>query len=114
VPHGLVDKSRDMGSKKKRRSDEARIREAMAALVAAARRKGEITEAKNAETVAATASSDRAMPQRRRTRGPQKSPTKEPVSIRLDRDVVEELRSGGRGWQTRLNKMLREALTLDR
>jgi len=103
-----------MGPKKKRRKDEDRIREAMASLVAAARRKGQITEGESAETLAATASSDRPVPLRRRARGPQKAPTKEPVSIRLDRDIVEELRSGGRGWQTRLNALLRDTLALDR
>lgn len=103
-----------MGSKKKRRKDEDRIREAMASLVAAARRKGQITEGESAEAVAATAPSDHPVTLRRRARGPQKAPTKEPVSIRLDRDIVEELRSGGRGWQTRLNALLRDTLALDR
>ena len=46
----------------------------------------------------------------RRTRGRQKAPTKEQVHIRLDADVVEHFRRGGRGWQTRLNETLREAV----
>ena len=46
----------------------------------------------------------------RRTRGKQKSPTKEQVHIRLDADVIEHFRSGGRGWQTRLNETLRQAV----
>ena len=46
----------------------------------------------------------------RRTRGKQKSPTKEQVHIRLDVDIVEHFRSGGRGWQSRLNETLREAV----
>ena len=46
----------------------------------------------------------------RRTRGKQKAPTKERVHIRLDADVVEHFRRGGRGWQTRLNEALREAV----
>ena len=46
----------------------------------------------------------------RRTRGKQKSPTKEQVHIRLDADIVEHFRSGGRGWQTRLNETLRQAV----
>ena len=46
----------------------------------------------------------------RRTRGKQKSPTKERVHIRLDADIVEHFRSGGRGWQTRLNETLRQAV----
>ena len=35
---------------------------------------------------------------------------KERVHIRLDADVVEHFRSGGRGWQTRLNETLRQAV----
>ena len=46
----------------------------------------------------------------RRTRGPQKSPTKQQIHIRLDADVVEHFRSGGPGWQTRLNDTLRRAV----
>ena len=42
-----------------------------------------------------------------RRRGKQKAPTKELVSIRLDKDVVAHFRSGGPGWQTRLNDRLR-------
>ena len=47
----------------------------------------------------------------RRTRGGQKAPTKVPVYIRLDADIVEHFRDGGKGWQTRLNDTLREAVT---
>ncbi|WP_430911941.1 BrnA antitoxin family protein [Methylobacterium sp. sgz302541] len=46
----------------------------------------------------------------RRSRGPQKAPTKELVSIRLDRDVVEHFRASGAGWQTRVNDLLRAAM----
>lgn len=41
-------------------------------------------------------------------RGPQKAPTKEAVSLRLDRDVVEYFRSQGPGWQSKINNVLRE------
>jgi uncharacterized protein (DUF4415 family) len=44
-----------------------------------------------------------------RGRGPQKSPTKHLVSLRLDDEVIEHFRSGGRGWQTRMNEALRKA-----
>lgn len=47
-----------------------------------------------------------------RFRGPQKTPKKEQVAIRLDADVLERLRADGRGWQTRTNDMLRRALGL--
>jgi uncharacterized protein (DUF4415 family) len=46
----------------------------------------------------------------RRVRGPQKRPTKALVSLRLDRDVLATLRASGRGWQGRVNAMLRKAL----
>ncbi len=46
----------------------------------------------------------------RRGRGKQKAPTKQRVTIRIDRDIVARLRDGGRGWQTRLNDTLRRAL----
>jgi uncharacterized protein (DUF4415 family) len=40
-------------------------------------------------------------------RGPQKSPTKELISLRVDRDVAAAYRATGRGWQTRANEALR-------
>lgn len=46
----------------------------------------------------------------RRTRGKQKSPTKVFVGIRLDADIVAHFREGGKGWQTRLNEALRQAI----
>ena len=47
-----------------------------------------------------------------RRRGPQATPTKEAVSIRLDRDVLDTLRATGPGWQGRVNDALRQALAL--
>ena len=46
----------------------------------------------------------------RRTRGKQKAPVKEQITIRLDADVVAHFRNEGRGWQTRLNAALRRAV----
>ena len=46
----------------------------------------------------------------RRTRGPNKTPTKEQVAIRLDREVVGAFRAGGPGWQTRMNAALKDWL----
>ena len=40
-------------------------------------------------------------------RGPQKSPTKELISLRVDRDVAAAYRATGAGWQTRANEALR-------
>jgi uncharacterized protein (DUF4415 family) len=42
-------------------------------------------------------------------RGSQKAPTKTLVSLRLDRDLVDALKAGGSGWQSRVNAMLRKA-----
>ena len=49
---------------------------------------------------------------KRRARGPQKAPTKELVSLRLDRDVLAKFRERGRGWQGLLNQALRKAAGL--
>ncbi|WP_292072284.1 BrnA antitoxin family protein [Brevundimonas sp. UBA7534] len=42
----------------------------------------------------------------RRVRGAQKAPTKTPVSLRLDADVVAYFKATGPGWQTRINDVL--------
>ena len=44
----------------------------------------------------------------RKKRGPQKSPTKQPVTMRLSPDVLAVLRGKGRGWQTLVDDTLRE------
>ena len=49
-----------------------------------------------------------ALERARGQRGPQKSPTKERVALRLDRDVVDHFRHDGPGWQTRINDALAE------
>lgn len=46
-------------------------------------------------------------------RGRGRPPSDEPkvsVSLRLDREVVEKLRASGRGWQTRVNEILKKAV----
>ena len=45
---------------------------------------------------------------------PKLSSPKEPVSLRLDRDVLAHFRRGGRGWQSRINAVLRKAAQLPR
>ena len=45
-----------------------------------------------------------------RRRGPQKAATKEPISLRLDRDLLDRLRASGPGWQRRANDLLRKAV----
>jgi uncharacterized protein (DUF4415 family) len=42
-------------------------------------------------------------------RGPQKAPTKQQVTLRLDKDVVDRFRATGPGWQGRINNALRKA-----
>ena len=45
-----------------------------------------------------------------RKRGPQKTPRKVPISIRLSPDVAEGLRATGNGWQVRADEALRSWL----
>ena len=40
------------------------------------------------------------------------SAEKERISIRLDEDILEFFRSQGRGYQSRINKVLREYMTV--
>jgi len=44
-------------------------------------------------------------------RGPQKAPTKEMISLRVDRDIVAAYRATGPGWQARANEALRAYAT---
>ena len=43
-------------------------------------------------------------------RGPQRTPTKERITIRLSHEVVEQFRATGDGWQTRIDTALQEWL----
>jgi uncharacterized protein (DUF4415 family) len=53
------------------------------------------------------------MQQRRRGR-PRSDVHKEPVTVRLDPQIVEYFRAGGRGWQTRMNDALPEYVSKQR
>ena len=58
---------------------------------------------------------DEAFPDLARTirrRGKQKAPTKTPVSLRLDADVVSAYKATGEGWQSRINGDLRRVMKL--
>ncbi len=46
----------------------------------------------------------------RKGRGPNKSPTKEMVSIRLSKNVIEHFKKGGDGWQTRIDETLQKVV----
>jgi uncharacterized protein (DUF4415 family) len=52
-----------------------------------------------------------AVPTARRGR-PKADVTKVPVKLRLDPDVLATLRASGDGWQTRVNRILRERFAL--
>ncbi len=43
-------------------------------------------------------------------RGPQKTPTKERITIRLSPEVVQPFRATGEGWQTRVDAALKDWL----
>ena len=47
-----------------------------------------------------------------RRRGKQRAPTKVPVSIRLDANVVKRFKADGPGWQARMGEVLRKAVGL--
>jgi uncharacterized protein (DUF4415 family) len=51
------------------------------------------------------------LPQGPRGRPPSPDP-KQPVSLRLDPDVLAHFRRSGRGWQGRINTILRKAAKL--
>lgn len=41
-------------------------------------------------------------------RGPQKTATKHQVTLRLDPEVIDFFKAGGKGWQSRINETLLE------
>jgi uncharacterized protein (DUF4415 family) len=43
----------------------------------------------------------------KRVRGKQRTPTKQLISLRLDRAVIEAFKAGGPGWQRRMNEALK-------
>jgi uncharacterized protein (DUF4415 family) len=52
-----------------------------------------------------------ALPKRRRgERAPRKRPGRDQITLTLDRDIVQFFKSTGPGWQTRLNRALRDAM----
>ena len=50
----------------------------------------------------------------KRVRGPQKEPIKIPVSIRLSSDVVAYFKSQGKGWQTKIDRILHNHIKNDK
>lgn len=41
-------------------------------------------------------------------------PRKQAISLRIDADLLEWLKAGGEGWQTRINSMIRERMATER
>jgi uncharacterized protein (DUF4415 family) len=46
----------------------------------------------------------------RKGRGPNKAPTKKPVSLRLSPEVIRHFKKGGKGWQSRIDETLRKVV----
>ena len=44
-------------------------------------------------------------------RGPQKTATKHQVTLRLDPEVIDFFKAGGKGWQSRINETLLEDIS---
>jgi uncharacterized protein (DUF4415 family) len=45
-----------------------------------------------------------------RLRGAQKKPVKRRLALRIDPDVLDHFKASGRGWQSRINQALRDAM----
>ena len=73
---------------------------------------GEVRELKteDLERFRRASSLPQSLQQKLGVRGPQKTPTKERVTIRLSRSVVDTFRSTGEGWQTRVDAALQDWL----
>jgi uncharacterized protein (DUF4415 family) len=73
---------------------------------------GEVRELKmdDLETFRRASALPQSLQQKLGVRGPQKTPTKERVTIRLSRSVVDTFRSSGEGWQTRVDAALKDWL----
>ena len=90
----------------------------VAAALAAAQANPPVFDPENPPTTDADwegAIASRSLPQLReklamRQRGPGHAPPKIPATIRFDHDVLDGLRATGRGWQTRVNEVMKEWL----
>lgn len=73
---------------------------------------GEVCELKteDIQSFQSAASLPPSLQQKLGVRGPQKAPTKERVTIRLSRDVVDTFRATGDGWQSRVDAALQDWL----
>ena len=71
-----------------------------------------LTQAKRGEFAAVHTPQVIAARKRGRPVGSTKTDTKVAVKLRLDPDVLAVLRATGEGWQTRVNRVLRERFAL--
>lgn len=55
---------------------------------------------------------EQGLAERRRRGGRPRGSTKEQVSLRVDKDVLDRFRANGPGWQSRMNEALRAAAGL--
>ena len=70
----------------------------------------EVSDQAFARMVPAAHAGPGVVPDHVRRRGPQRLPSKELISLRLDQDVLERWRATGPGWQGRINETLRRAV----
>src|ERR1017187_10119929 len=68
----------------------------------------DFARARPAKDVLPPALYDAVVKRSRGQRGPQKTPIKKPVTIRVDQDVLKSYKATGKGWQSRMNDALRE------
>lgn len=68
----------------------------------------DFARARPAKDVLPPALYDALVKRSRGQRGPQKTPVKKPVTIRVDQDVLKSYKATGKGWQSRMNDVLRE------
>lgn len=73
---------------------------------------GEVRELKSQDipNFAPVSSLPAALQRKLGVRGRQKAPTKERITIRLSRDVLERFRATGNGWQSRMDDALQDWL----
>ncbi len=87
-----------------------RTRVVSEAVVSSAPENPEISEAEFAKMKPAHEIAPHLIERHRRTRGPQKAPTKVQMTMRIDADILEYYKASGARWQTRINDALRKSM----
>jgi uncharacterized protein (DUF4415 family) len=70
----------------------------------------DFARARPARDVLPRAVYEEAIKRRRGQRGPQKSPVKKAITLRIDPDILARYKATGPGWQSRMNEALRRSL----